>query len=199
MGLRYRKSFKAGPVRITTSKSGVSTSIGGKGARITKTASGKTRTTLSVPGTGLSYVSETGGKKSKGKAKALSPEYTAAVRHVQDEATLKSHQAAVEAEARMAERQSYKQAEREPKQAARAECLTKNPPKPPKSITMYYVAGVMFLILGVLSLLLFWPFGLVCIAFGIWYLASAPKIYKGVVERYQAVHPEFGQEDRNGD
>lgn len=51
MGLRYRKTFKAGPLRITASKSGVSTSIGGKGARITKIASGKTRTTLSIPGT----------------------------------------------------------------------------------------------------------------------------------------------------
>jgi hypothetical protein len=70
MGVRFRKSMKAGPLRFTFSKSGVSTSFGGKGARITKTASGRTRTTLSVPGTGLSYVTETGGKKRTAKKKA---------------------------------------------------------------------------------------------------------------------------------
>lgn len=42
------------------SKSGVGYSWGTKGYRITKTASGKTRRTYSIPGTGLSYVSETG-------------------------------------------------------------------------------------------------------------------------------------------
>jgi hypothetical protein len=70
MGVRFRKSTNVGPFRFTFSKSGVSTSFGGKGARITKTASGKTRTTLSIPGTGLSYVSETGGKKRTAKKRA---------------------------------------------------------------------------------------------------------------------------------
>ena len=59
----FRKSFNAGPLRFTVSKSGVSTSFGGKGARVTKLANGRTRSTLSVPGTGISYVSETSGKK----------------------------------------------------------------------------------------------------------------------------------------
>ena len=68
MGFRFRKSKNLGPFRVTVSKSGVSTSFGGKGARITKTASGKVRTTLSVPGTGISYVTESGGGK-KQKAK----------------------------------------------------------------------------------------------------------------------------------
>ena len=60
MGVRARKSFKAGPARVTFSKSGVSTSVGVKGVRVGKMANGKTRTTLSVPGTGISYVSESG-------------------------------------------------------------------------------------------------------------------------------------------
>jgi hypothetical protein len=55
MGVRYRKSFKAGPVRVTASKSGISYSAGVKGARITKRADGRVQTTLSAPGTGLSY------------------------------------------------------------------------------------------------------------------------------------------------
>ena len=67
MGFRFRKSKNLGPFRVTVSKSGVSTSFGGKGARVTKTASGKVRTTLSVPGTGISYVTETGSKKQKAK------------------------------------------------------------------------------------------------------------------------------------
>ena len=55
MGFRFRKSKKIGPVRVTVSKSGVSTSIGGKGARITKRADGKIQTTTSIPGTGISH------------------------------------------------------------------------------------------------------------------------------------------------
>lgn len=61
MGFRYRKSINlGGGFRINLSKSGVGYSWGTKGYRITKTASGKTRRTYSIPGTGLSYVSETG-------------------------------------------------------------------------------------------------------------------------------------------
>lgn len=59
MGFRFRKSTNIGPFRITASKSGISTSFGGKGARVTKMADGRTRTTLSIPGTGISHVSET--------------------------------------------------------------------------------------------------------------------------------------------
>lgn len=63
MGFRFRKSFKAGPVRFTMSKSGISSSVGVKGFRVTRTAKGKTRTTASIPGTGISYVKESGGSK----------------------------------------------------------------------------------------------------------------------------------------
>ena len=57
MGFRFRKSFGFGPFRTTISKSGISTSVGVKGARITKRADGKTQTTVSIPGTGISHVS----------------------------------------------------------------------------------------------------------------------------------------------
>lgn len=63
MGFRFRKSKKIGPFRITLSKSGISTSVGVKGFRVTKTASGRIRTTASIPGTGISYVKETGRKR----------------------------------------------------------------------------------------------------------------------------------------
>ena len=35
MGMRYRKSIKAGPLRINLSKSGMGWSVGGKGYRYT--------------------------------------------------------------------------------------------------------------------------------------------------------------------
>lgn len=58
MGVKYRKSFKAGPIRVTASKSGISYSAGVKGARITKRADGRVQTTFSAPGTGLSYTTK---------------------------------------------------------------------------------------------------------------------------------------------
>lgn len=64
MGFRYRKSINlGGGFRINLSKSGVGYSYGVKGYRVTKTAKGTTRTTASIPGTGLSYVTETGKNK----------------------------------------------------------------------------------------------------------------------------------------
>lgn len=72
MGFRYRKSLKLpGGFRVNFSKSGVGNSWGTKGYRVTKTAKGTTRTTFSIPGTGLSYVEEsksTGLKGTKGIA-----------------------------------------------------------------------------------------------------------------------------------
>jgi Protein of unknown function (DUF4236)/Short C-terminal domain len=55
VGLSYRKSFKAGPFRVTASKSGISYSAGVKGARVTKRANGRVQTTLSVPRTGVRH------------------------------------------------------------------------------------------------------------------------------------------------
>jgi len=61
MGFRYRKSINlGGGFRINLSKSGIGYSWGVKGYRITKTAKGTTRRTASIPGTGISYVHETG-------------------------------------------------------------------------------------------------------------------------------------------
>ena len=60
MGLQFRKSKKIGPVRLNFSKKGVGISTGIKGFRISKGANGKTRTTISIPGTGIRYTN-TGG------------------------------------------------------------------------------------------------------------------------------------------
>lgn len=60
MGFRFKKSIKAGPVRVNFSKSGVGYSVGGKGFRVTKKANGGIRTTASIPGTGVSYVKDSG-------------------------------------------------------------------------------------------------------------------------------------------
>lgn len=57
MGWRFRKSINlGGGFRINLSKSGIGYSWGVKGFRITQTASGQTRKTYSIPGTGISYV-----------------------------------------------------------------------------------------------------------------------------------------------
>lgn len=54
MGFRFRKSFGRGPFRVTVSKSGISTSVGVRGARITKGPRG-THATVGLPGSGVSY------------------------------------------------------------------------------------------------------------------------------------------------
>ena len=59
MGFRFRKSVKLGPLRINFSKSGVGYSYGVKGYRVTHTATGRKRTTVSIPGTGISHITET--------------------------------------------------------------------------------------------------------------------------------------------
>ena len=59
MGIRFRKSIKlGGGFRINISSSGIGYSWGIPGYRITHTASGKTRTTTYIPGTGISHVTE---------------------------------------------------------------------------------------------------------------------------------------------
>lgn len=63
MGFRFRKSIKIGPARVNLSKSGVGYSVGTKGFRVTKKAGGGTRTTASIPGTGISYTKDSSSKK----------------------------------------------------------------------------------------------------------------------------------------
>ena len=66
MGFRYRKSINlGGGFKINLSKSGVGYSWGVKGYRITQKAGGGTRRTVSIPGTGISYVQETGSGRRK--------------------------------------------------------------------------------------------------------------------------------------
>lgn len=64
MGFRFRKSINlGGGFKVNLSKSGVGYSWGTKGVRYTKTATGKNRTTISIPGTGISHITESGGIK----------------------------------------------------------------------------------------------------------------------------------------
>ena len=61
MGLRFRKHINlGGGARINFSKSGIGYSFGTKGVRFTKKAGGGTRSTYSIPGTGISYVNDSG-------------------------------------------------------------------------------------------------------------------------------------------
>lgn len=66
MGIRYRKSIRIGKgFRINLSKSGIGYSVGCKGLRYTKTASDRSRTTVSIPGTGISWVEESSGNRTQ--------------------------------------------------------------------------------------------------------------------------------------
>lgn len=68
MGFRFRKSINLGKgFRINLSKSGLGYSWGTKGIRLTKTSKGSMRTTLGIPGTGLSYSTESSGNKKNKK------------------------------------------------------------------------------------------------------------------------------------
>lgn len=59
MGFRFSKRVKILPgVSLNFSKSGVSTSIGPRGAKVT-IGHGKVRETVGIPGTGISYTSVT--------------------------------------------------------------------------------------------------------------------------------------------
>ena len=56
MGMRFRKSKKIAPgVRVNLSAKSASISIGPKGFKKTFSTSGRTTTTVGIPGTGLSY------------------------------------------------------------------------------------------------------------------------------------------------
>lgn len=68
MGFRFRKSINLGNgLRVNLSKSGIGYSWGVPGYRNTITAKGRHRRTYSIPGTGLSFVEESGSKKKQHK------------------------------------------------------------------------------------------------------------------------------------
>jgi hypothetical protein len=59
--MRFRKSIRIAPgVRINLSRSGISTSLGGRGATVNIGRKG-TRTTVGIPGTGISFSQRAGG------------------------------------------------------------------------------------------------------------------------------------------
>lgn len=63
MGLRFRRSFKIAPgVRVNLNKKSASVSFGPKGLKHTVSTTGKSHTTVGIPGTGLSYTT-TGGSR----------------------------------------------------------------------------------------------------------------------------------------
>ncbi|EJF08500.1 DUF4236 domain-containing protein [Pontibacter sp. BAB1700] len=64
MAFFFRKSINIGPIRINFSKSGMGFSIGVPGARVGKSATGKTFVSGSAPGTGIGYRKYLGTKKS---------------------------------------------------------------------------------------------------------------------------------------
>ena len=75
MGWRYRKSINlGGGFRVNLSKNGIGYSWGVKGYRVTKTADGRTRQTVSIPGTGISYVEEHGKRPAGQQAGAVQPQ-----------------------------------------------------------------------------------------------------------------------------
>lgn len=80
MGFRYRKSITLMPgVRMNISPSGIGYSAGVRGARISRSPSGRVTRTLSIPGTGLSHVqtlsggSRSGARSSGAASRAASP------------------------------------------------------------------------------------------------------------------------------
>lgn len=70
MGFRMRKSINlGGGVRLNLSKKGIGYSVGTKGFRVTKKARGGVRTTASIPGTGISFVTDSKKKRNTKKRK----------------------------------------------------------------------------------------------------------------------------------
>lgn len=60
MAFRFQKRIKIAPgVRLNLSKSGISTSLGGRGGTVNLNSKGM-RTTVGIPGTGLSWSKQTG-------------------------------------------------------------------------------------------------------------------------------------------
>jgi hypothetical protein len=66
MGFRFSRRIKIIPgITLNVSKSGVSTSVGVKGAHVTLGGPRGTRTTVGIPGTGISYTETHKGQASQ--------------------------------------------------------------------------------------------------------------------------------------
>ena len=69
MGFRFRRSFKIAPgVRVNLNKKSASVSFGTKGLKHTVSTTGKSHTTVGIPGTGLSYTTSSGGVARSGES-----------------------------------------------------------------------------------------------------------------------------------
>ena len=53
MGLRFRRSAKFGPFRLTATTRGLAASVGAPGARVSVNTKGQVRRTVGIPGSGL--------------------------------------------------------------------------------------------------------------------------------------------------
>lgn len=74
MGFRFRRSFKIAPgVRVNLNKKSASVSFGTKGLKHTVSTTGKSHTTVGIPGTGLSYTTSSGGKSGAQQGAASIP------------------------------------------------------------------------------------------------------------------------------
>lgn len=72
MGFRFSRRIRIAPgIRLNLSKSGISTSIGGRGAWLT--FGRRPRATISLPGTGLSYSQTLGGPPPRNAAPEPEP------------------------------------------------------------------------------------------------------------------------------
>lgn len=71
MGWYFRKSVNLGPFRVNLSRSGVGYSVGTRGFRVGRSATGRTYTSAGIPGTGLGY--RTGGRRGVGCLLLLAP------------------------------------------------------------------------------------------------------------------------------
>lgn len=83
MGMRFRKSKKIAPgVRVNLNAKSASISIGPKGFKKTFSTSGRTTTTVGIPGTGLSYSTskKMGAPTAAASADPIVPEVAAPVR-----------------------------------------------------------------------------------------------------------------------
>lgn len=74
MGMRFRKSIQIVPgVKLNLNKKSTSISVGTRGARKTFSTTGRTTTTVGIPGTGISY--STSGKRKSGSGAAAEEHY----------------------------------------------------------------------------------------------------------------------------